>query len=220
MSPIDYSKRPSSPPPAAAGGSPVSLSKLSLTKQGERVDLTKGGGGDIRVNLNWNQGSGQKKGLFRKGGGIDLDLGCLFEFESGDKGGVQALGNNFGSLTSPPWIHLDADDRTGQVSGGENMTISGNPGIPFRRILVFAFIYEGVPNWAQADAVVTLTPPSGPQVEVRLDEHSGLGTCAIALLEATSGGGLSVSRQVRYFGDMRQADEHYNWGLQWRSGRK
>ena len=67
-----------------------------------------------------------------------------------------------------------------------------------RRILVFAFIYEGVPNWASADGVVTLYPASGPEIEVRLDEaDTGSPTCAIAMLE-NKGGELVVHREVRY----------------------
>ena len=50
--------------------------------------------------------------------GIDLDLGCLYELNDGRKGAVQALGNAFGSLTNPPFISLDGDDRTGDSVGG------------------------------------------------------------------------------------------------------
>ena len=89
-----------------------------------------------------------------------------------------------------------------------------------KRILVFAFIYEGVANWAGADAVVTLHPASGPQIEVRLDEHDPQANmCAIAMLE-NDGGELGVARQMRYVRGHRDLDEAYGWGMRWSAGRK
>ncbi len=115
--------------------------------------------------------------------GIDLDLGCLYELADGRKGVIQALGNAFGSLDTAPWIALDGDDRTGTVAGGENMSINlGQPG-RFKRVLIFAMIYEGAPNWAAVDGVITLTPANGQPIEVRLDDE-GVGSrmCAVAQL--------------------------------------
>jgi tellurite resistance protein TerA len=176
---IDYNKRPSKAAAAApdtAGGG-VSLSKVTLTKSAPSISLTKrgGAGGQLRVNLQWSTGvapAPAKKGLFSRltGGGpqgIDLDLACLWEFTDGSKGVVQALGNAFQApYAGQPIIRLDGDDRSGSVSGGENMFIDLSRINEIRRILVFAFIYEGVPNWASADGVVTLYPSSGPEIEV------------------------------------------------------
>ena len=76
--------------------------------------------------------------------GVDLDLGCMFEFKDGSKGIVQALGNHFGQLDRSPYIFLDGDDRTGSVSLGENLYINGKHWDQIKRVMVFAFIYEGV----------------------------------------------------------------------------
>ncbi|ABD13027.1 Tellurium resistance [Frankia sp. CcI156] len=223
---IDYSKRPATP---AAGSGPVSLSKVTLTKSAPTVSLSKqGGGGRLHVNLNWNQqpGGGQQKGGFLKrvlgaaGGGIDLDLAALFELSDGRAGVVQALGDAFGSFTDPPFINLDADDRTGAAVGGENLYVNLAAISQIRRILVFAFIYEGVASFDQADAVVTLTPAQGAPIEVRLDEQAGgARMCAIALLTNT-GNDFKVSREVRYVSGHRELDEAYGWGLNWTAGRK
>ena len=90
-----------------------------------------------------------------------------------------------------------------------------------RRILVFAFIYEGVANWASADGVVTLFPADGPEIEVRLDEPDpGSPMCAIAMLE-NHGGELVVRREVRYIrGAQDDLDQAYGWGMDWPAGRK
>lgn len=224
---IDYTKRP----PAGGGqqspqGGP---SKISLSKDRPAISLTKSGGagGAMRVNLNWSQGAApQKKGFLARlagggSGGIDLDLGCLWELTDGRKGIVQALGNSFGSFNQPPYIQLDADDRSGAAAGGENMLINLDQTAAIRRILVFALIYEGARNWAAVDGTVTLFPQNGPQIEVKLDYPvDGAPICAIALLQ-NNGGDLTVQREVRYINGAQDVlDRTYGWGLQWTPGRK
>jgi tellurite resistance protein TerA len=213
----------------------VNLSKVTLTKSQPTVSLTKRGatGGWLRVNLNWNArpdaaapaGGGFFKRMAAKAAaasGIDLDLACLYEFEDGSKGVVQALGNAFASKNSgSPIVTLDGDDRTGTSTEGENLRIDLSRVAEIKRILVFTFIYQGAPNWAAADGVVTLFPASGPPVEVRLDESDPKArTCAIAMLE-NSGGDLVVRREVRYIqGGQKELDEAYGWGMRWTAGRK
>ncbi|WP_067537810.1 TerD family protein [Nocardia crassostreae] len=220
---IDYTKKPDT----AAGAPGVSLSKVTLTKTERSVDLTKAGErqGVMRVNLNWTSGAPRKTGFLAKlaglGGGVDLDLGCLYELADGSKGVIQALGNSFGALHARPFVALDADDRTGAVAGGENLNINLERPEAFRRILIFAMIYEGAPNWAAVDGVVTMFPTAGPQVEVRLDSAvAGARICAIALLTNT-GQGVTVQREVNYIrGNQADLDRAYGWGLKWAAGSK
>jgi tellurite resistance protein TerA len=223
---IDYSKRPPKGGGDGAGSGGVSLSKITLTKSAPSVSLTKrgSGGGQLRVNLQWSAGEQQSRGLFgrKRGNAIDLDLACLWEFSDGSKGVVQALGNAFQApYQGAPIIRLDGDDRSGSAVGGENMFIDLSRVDEIRRILVFAFIYEGVPNWASADGVVTLFPASGPEIEVRLDEPDPTSpTCVIAMLE-NKGGDLVVRREVRYIrGGQADVDAAYGWGMEWARGRK
>ncbi|MEW1737765.1 Tellurium resistance [Nocardia beijingensis] len=198
----------------------VSLSKVTLSKATPSINLTKPGEqqGTMRVNLNWSSGP---RGFFRRAKAIDLDLGCLYELSNGAKGVVQAIGGNLGTLDGEPHIRLDGDDRSGSAAAGENLHIDLSRPELFRRILIFAFIYEGVPNWAAADGVVTLYPTSGPQVEVRLDSPvDGARSCAIALLQ-NQGAGITVHREVHYVnGAQRELDQAYQWGMQWQAGRK
>lgn len=225
---IDYTKRPTSQPAAAAA--PVSLSKVTLTKSAPTVSLSKAGAasGMLRVNLNWNARppGAPSGGLFKRsrgGGSIDLDLGCLYEFTDGSKGVVQALGKAFEARAggAGPVIRLDGDDRSGTSTGGENLFIDLSQLASIKRVLVFAFIYEGVANWSQATGVVTLHPASGPEVEIALDEaENGKPICAIAQFTNT-GGELSLQREVSYIkGSQRTLDEQYGWGLNWSAGRK
>jgi tellurite resistance protein TerA len=178
----------------------------------------------FKVNLNWNRGGSQSGGGFfgslLGGQKVDLDVGCLFELQDGYKSVIQALGNAFGDFNHEPYIQLMGDDRTGANADGEWLRINGKQWKDIKRVLVFACIYEGVPNWQATDAVVTLYVPGQAPIEVRVSEEGGrLGCCAIAMLE-NIGGSVKVTREVRFFKDQEKTDQHYRFGLRWRAGSK
>ncbi|MFF0464656.1 TerD family protein [Streptomyces mexicanus] len=219
------------PPPLAPAARPT---KVTLTKAAPSVSLAKQGGssGVLRVNLNWQtreQFSGRGGGRGRAAArhtGLDLDLCALYELSDGRKGVVQALGNAFGALHRPPYIHLDGDDRTGAVATGENLTVNLDHKDAFRRILVFVTIYEGARSFADLHATVTLRPQHGAPVDFSLDECTVPSTvCALALI-TNSGGDLVVQREARYLvpqrgvSPQRTIDRAYGWGMNWTPGRK
>lgn len=193
-------------------------------QKGQKVSLKKGassaGLGEILVNLNWNaKPKGFLAGLLSSG--IDLDLGCLFELKDGNKGAVQALGNAFGSLNRPPFIALDGDDRTGAAAAGENLRINGNEIKNIQRILVYTFIYEGVANWKQADATVTLKYPGAEDLVVKMDTfNSSNKMCGLVLLENVNDETFSVEKIVQFYQGHEDLDRAFGWGLRWRAGRK
>ena len=221
--------------------------KVSLDKRGSA------GFGRIHVNLNWNRSSmapapapvtaPEKTGLLgrlsgavsgamggamaarKRSGGIDLDLGCMFELADGRKGLVQALGNAWGDYEGAPWMKLDADDRTGASSTGENLYINGDQFAQIRRAIIFTFIYEGVPNWSATDGVVTVAVPNQAPIEVRLDGGGSQMMCAIAMIE-NQGGQLQVTKMVEYFEQQGKTSAHemmdrrFNFGLRWKTGSK
>lgn len=218
------------PAPAAAPApaSKINLSKITLDKQRPSISLEKKDGdfGEIKINLNWNRSSQSSGGggffasLRGKSGGIDLDVGCLYEMENGRKGAVQALGNAFGDFRDEPFIQLMGDDRTGSVSDGEWLRINGKEWRQIRRVLVYAFIYEGAPNWQATDGVITLYIPGEAPIEVRLSEEGGSkGMCAIALLENV-GGSVRVNRKVEFFKGHSDMDKAFGWGMRWAAGSK
>jgi tellurite resistance protein TerA len=229
------SHAPAAAPAAPRAGAPaankVSLSKITLDQRGDKVSLEKQrerGFGRIHVNLNWNQQpSGEPaRGLFGKlreaaatRRGIDLDLGCLYELADGTTGVVQALGNAWGRFETAPFVALDGDDRTGTAAGGENVYINGDRLDAIRRVLVFAFIYRGVANWAQTDGVVTVRLADQPPVEVRLDNGDRQAMCAIAMLENRNGR-LQVTKLAEYVAEHRALDAKYGFGLRWTVGSK
>ncbi|QNP75590.1 TerD family protein [Streptomyces roseirectus] len=201
---------------------PVQLTKVTLTKAAPAVSLTKQGAtsGTLHVNLNWQTPPGTSQA------GLDLDLCALYELADGRKGVVQALGNAFGSLARPPYIHLDGDDRTGALTAGENLTVNLDHATDLRRVLVFVTVYAGARSFAGLHATVTLRPQRGAPVDFSLDECTVPSTvCALALITNT-GGELVVRREARYLvpergvSPQRTVDRAYGWGMNWTPGRK
>lgn len=201
---------------------PVSLNKISLSKSQSTISLQKNDGkfGKIRVNLNWQQRP-KSGGIFGlRPAAIDLDVGALIEDVHGQVTAVQALGNTFGDYGYFPYVKLLGDDRTGAVSDGEWLDINGEMWREMHRVLIYAFIYQGAPNWAETDGVIRIIVPGQPEVEVKMNEFgSPMGMCAVALLENV-GGQIKVSREVTFHRGHRAMDEHYGWGLNWQAGSK
>ena len=173
---------------------------ISLQK-GHKVSLEKkspAGLGEIHVNLNWNsvpQNQGFIKSLFGGQQGIDLDLGC-------------------------PYVSLDGDARTGAAAAGENLRINGNQIANIKRVLVYTFIYEGVANWKQADATVTIRYPGAEDLIVKMDSYNSSDTmCALALLENVKDETFSVEKVVQFFRGHAMMDQAFGWGLNWKPGR-
>ena len=221
----------STPPPIPATPS-INLSKITLTKNQSSINLKKRDDfGKISVNLDWNQRpesnkSAPKKGLLgdlfkqHQSSGIDLDVGAMIHLKNGEKTLIQALGNRFGSLQSAPYVCLRADDRTGQVSGGEWLDINGKQWSQIEEVFIFAFIYEGAPNWEKTDGVVTIHVPDQSPIETRLTEGaSNLPMCAIARL-VNQQGSINVERINQYFKGHQEMDKAFNWGFSWKRGRK
>lgn len=221
-------------PPPVPQAPPVSLSKVTLTKAAPSVSLTKQGGtsGTMRVNLNWQVRKQFSRWASKLGrpvalhNDLDLDLCALYELTDGSKGVIQSLGNAFGALHQPPYIHLDGDDRTGAVASGENLSINLDHQRAFRRVLVFVTIYEGARSFADLHATVTLTPQHGAPIDFSLDECTVPSTvCALALITNT-GSDLVVQREARYLvpergvSPQRTVDHAYGWGMNWTPGRK
>lgn len=237
IQPINTSKPASTTPPpissaaiTASARPNVNLSKITLTKNQSTINLKKKDNfGKISINLNWNQQADKaampKKGLLgdlfkQHSKGIDLDVGAMVHLNNGEKTLIQALGNRFGNLNAAPYVLLRGDDRTGQVSTGEWLDINGAQWAQIQEVFIFAFIYQGVPNWSQTDGVVTIHVPEQPPIKTRLTEGANsLPMCAIARL-VNQQGSINVERINRYFSGHQDMDQAFGWGFSWKKGRK
>ena len=191
--------------------------------------------GMFRVNLSWNQQPSiptprAERGLQRlmpqrlepapllHARLVDLDLGCLYEFATGQRGVVQALGHRRGSYERPPYIRLDQDDRSGSATG-ENLFVNLDHGAEFNRILFFVFAYAGA--FDGANARVTFIPVAGNPLEIRLDAPiPEARACAVAML-VRHGSDLVIQREMQYTtGYQSELDRRYGWGMRWQEGQK
>ncbi|WP_296405565.1 TerD family protein [Psychrobacter sp.] len=221
------------PPISSTAPQSVNLSKISLTKNQSSINLKKKDDfGKITVNLNWNRqtdnGSSntiKKKGFLNdlfaaKSNGIDLDVGAMVHLANGERTLIQALGDRFGDLQKAPYVLLRGDDRTGQNQDGEWLDINGARWSDIKEVFIFAFIYEGAPNWAQTDGIITIYVPDQPPIETRMTEgNNASGMCAVARL-VNQNGSINVERINRYFSGHQQMDEAFGWGFSWKRARK
>ncbi len=219
--------QPHAPQPAPA---PVNLAKVSLTKEAPSVSLTKHGatGGVMRVNLNWTSmaATGRLFGKLR-GKNIDLDLCCFFELVNGAIGSVRALDRRFGALYEPPFIHLDQDDRTGASITGENLSINLDYTRFFRRILVFASIYDGASDFRGVHATVTLHPVNSAPIEMTLDGCTDNSRDAVLAVLENVDGELVVRREGAFVrppagqpgGGVMEIARLYRWDFGFQAGR-
>jgi tellurite resistance protein TerA len=193
---------------------------INLTKSGDShaIDLTKKTG-ELRVNLQWDS-TIEKKGMFSflSKSTLDLDLGCMYRLKDGSQGVIQALGELFGSLSSSPYIALDKDDRTGKSADGENLRFTKMEVLDF--VIVFAYIYEGAPNWESAKGVVTVKQQNGADIIIRLDNpDKGKIMCGLIKIE-NKNQQLVVTKLEKYFGGHKELDKAYGFGFNWTAGRK
>ncbi|MFX0576115.1 stress protein, partial [Nocardia nepalensis] len=219
----------SAPAGSASTGGPVNLSKVSLTKESPTVSLAKHGAtaGTMRVNLNWTTAQTGGGGLFgrKRANRLDLDLCCFFELADGRIGSVRALDRSFGALDRPPFIRLDQDDRTGSSATGENLDINLDYTAQFRRILVFASIYEGANNFQGVQSTATLYPLNSPPIEMIISGcHDDSRDVILAHIENVNGE-LMVRRDGTFIrppagrpgGGVREIARIYNWGFEFRA---
>lgn len=180
--------------------------------------------GNIAVNLNWTQKvkEGFFGGLFggKKGNDVDLDLGCFVKLKNGDIHALQPLGRRFGDLNQEPFVKHSGDDRTGANSSGENLNINGTNWDQIQKVLVYTYIYEGVPAWSDSDAIVTINCPGHEPIKVEMGyQTTDKSCCALVLLENDSGR-IKISKEVEFFSSQEPMDKHYGFGFKWQVGRK
>lgn len=212
------------PEPVAPPPPKVNLGKITLEKRGDKqkISLDKSGPAAVKpihINLNWRlpQSSGLGAFLGMKKS-ADLDLGCMFELVTGEKGVIQPLGESFGSRIHPPYIFLDQDDRSGASASGENMYLQRPDTL--KRCVIFAMIYEGSSNFTEVGGRVTLDDGRGTEITVHMNAPDPKRTfCAVCLLEQVQGS-LQIQKEERYFYDHSDCDAHYGFGFRWVAGSK
>lgn len=195
---------------------------ITLHKSGQSnyIDLRKLEAMEpLKFTLNWKH-EVIRPGLLwgRKVISSDLDLGCMYELKDGSKDVIQALGDNFGSKDSSPYIYLDKDDRTGASDDGESLYICRLDLI--KRVVIFAYQYKGDATFTELAAMVTISYENGNRTIVPVNANTeNKSLCAICEI-VNDNNVIKITKEERYFKSQRFVDAHYKFGFTWKAGRK
>lgn len=164
---------------------------------------------------------GSKDKIVQSSGGVDLDLGCLYELQNGKRGAIQGFGDNFGDLENTPFIHLTNDERSGDKEGEDEMIIvNGKQWDQIKRLVVYIYIYDGADSWASVRPQIQVRVPQEIPMVVSLGaKKQELSVCAVAGLENIRGG-IKMTNYLEYFPGHLSLDRAFGFGLSWEDGRK
>ena len=187
---------------------------------------------DIDINLAWDEDAlkteQNKTGFFgnlfkkaKQSQTVDLDLGCMYELQNGQRGALQAFGELYGAYDVPPFIHHTGDSRTGKnTEEMEKLIINGSKWNEIKRVLIYAYIYKGTADWSKIRPEIDITIPSKEPIAFTLTAHNDeLDVCAIALLENIRGS-IKFTNQSEHFPGHPAMSRAYGFGLRWEDGEK
>lgn len=171
--------------------------------------------GAIVIQLQWSNGAP-----------VDLDLGCYYELRDGKRCLIDALqfmnGNGGpadkstkqGCYINPPYIWHTGDDRGDNDSSKETIIVNAKGLADIKRIIVYAYIYEGAAKWSLTDAVVKVTVPHQQPVNVQMGEvNDKRRFCAIAQIDFDNDNSITVKRLVSFHNSHSDCDIQYGWGF-------
>lgn len=212
-----------------------SYNYLGTTGQVDIIQPQQGGYDHIRIGAAWQNLHQEKPkgGFFRgllgkkikKPAGVDLDLGCLYELENGERGSIQAFGEHFGDYDHAPYMKLSHDDRTGDDDDDDDgedeiILINGKKWPEIKRLVVYLYIYDGVANWAEIQPQIQIRVPGEKPMIVKLHTYkSELALCAVAGLEHVRGG-VRLTNYTEYYPGHAEMDRAFGFGLEWADGQK
>lgn len=200
------------------------LNEAGMTKT---FSIPEGDFPGLEVGLSWNNIVVESKGFLARllgrvtRRGVDLDLGCLYELKDGSRGSIQAFGEIYGSLDTPPYIHHTGDERTGDAPGfDEKLKISGQHWEKIERLLIYAYVYQGPTNWAliKPEARV-MVPNCEPMIVTPAIARADLPICALATIDNLDGG-VRLTNHSEYFSSHPAMDRAFGFGLKWEDGKK
>lgn len=200
-----------------------------LSAPGQSVAITPGQNGfdTFRIGVAWDN-TRLKRGNFLEritkrilNKGIDLDLGCLYELQDGTRGAIQAFGNKFGDLHTPPFISLSGDERKGNKKGDDEfLLVNGPQWNTIKRMLIYIYIYDGATRWSKIKPQVVVDIPGENDLYVTLQAtNDHLALCAVGGLENVRGG-IKLTNHTEYFPGHQEMDRAFGFGLPWGDGKK
>ena len=186
----------------------------------------KNGFGKITVAASWNAQKteagfiGKLLGVKTKQN-IDLDLGCLYELQDGQRGAIQPFGNLMGHYNQAPFMSLSGDETTGDAPGDDEwITINGAMWPKIKRLLFYVYIYDGASNWAEFKPQIQVRIPGEKPLVVTIGSpNDDMDICAIAGMENVRDG-IRLTNYTEYFPGQAEMDRAFGFGIEWADGTK
>jgi len=136
------------------------------------------------------------------------------------QGGSRSQSSKQGRYTGEPWLWHSGDDRSGAGSG-ENIYLNPLGIAELKRITIYCFIYDGVANWSQTNAIASIRVPGNPDIEVEMGKQtSNKMMCALAEIDFDGSEGITVKKLMTFHNNHSDCDASCNWGMRWTSGSK
>lgn len=186
---------------------------------------------EITIRLEWNSGKGGLFGFLRKA--IDYDLGCFIEMDdkslwcidglqfSNNRGGSRERQTRQGCFTDRPYVWHKGDDRGTGKRADETLILNPEGIGLIKRMLLYAYIYEGAPRWDEANLVVDINVAQEEPVEIFLgNTKSDKPFCTIATLDFQSKGQIKINRTVDFYTGHEQCAPSLGWPFTFSKGRK
>jgi tellurite resistance protein TerA len=204
---------------------------LGTTGQTDIFNPQENGYGKIRIGAAWQNLKMEKAGLLGKlvgkarKTGIDLDLGCLYELQDGQRGAVQAFGDMYGSFEEPPYLSLSGDDRTGDDDDDDDgedeiIFLNGQKWPEIKRLLFYLYIYDGAEHWAEIEPQIQIRVPNEKPMIVTLHTtKSAMALCAVAGMENVRNG-IKLTNYTEYYPGHAEMDRAFGFGIEWDDGEK
>ncbi len=200
-----------------------------LGTRGDSLSVTpsKEGFGMITIAASWDSqvkdvGSkiGKLLGLTAKSD-VDLDLGCLYELQDGQRGALQCFGNLHGNFNDKPFLALSDDEQTGDRDGDDEwIRINGAKWSEIKRVLFYVYIYKGASNWAEFRPQIQLRIPNEKPMVVTIGSpNDEMDICAVAGIENVRNG-IRVTNYTEYFPGQAEMDRAFGFGIEWDVGEK
>ncbi len=200
-----------------------------LGQRGDTLSVTPeiDGFGNVRFAAAWDNQTQEDTSFFgklfkrSKKIDIDLDLGLLYELNTGERGAIQAFGDMLGSYNNPPYLSLSGDERTGNAEGDdEYIHLNGAKWNEIKRVLIYVYIYRGALDWGSVRPQIHIRiPGQKPMIVTLSSHHKGLGLCAIAGIENIRGG-MKITNYTEYFPGHAEMDRAFGFGIEWTEGYK
>lgn len=164
--------------------------------------------GPMRMNFRWHQPiSTQAR--------VKMDIGCLWELQNGKKGQLQSASNQWGSIAGEPYVALSGETRIQGALCEESVSVNGNEWSRIKRVLFYAAISEGHPQWNPIDGRVTLIVPDQDPVVADLENTSKSEPIAALMLLENRSDQMRVCYPGGYFHSYFELDSAFGFQLRW-----